>query len=401
MLQRSWTGFLAAVLLVVGPATASARQDMAEMDSERPVGIGGEISIIGGPSDDEAYFNYTDYDKNALRIARARVFGEWRARPSLSFMGELRSEDGTDFSASAAYVRWQPFSHSSLYIQAGRIPPVIGGFARRAYSRDNPVIGEPLAYQYLTAIRPDALPATPADLIRMRARGWQLSYPVGSNERAGGLPIISVSQWDTGVEGDWQRGPIEIAAALTQGSPAEPVVHDRNNGLMWSGRVAATLTGGVVVGVSAARGAWVDNAALEATLQGMGADSSQSLVGVDVEYGRDRWLVRGEWLHSVFEMPFAADTSSTPLPATSAFAELRFRFSPRWQLGGRVDDLSFGDLPTNPGVSWDAPVRRVEATLAYRVTRQFELRGGWQQNWRDGGRVLRRGFPAAGILYWF
>jgi len=36
---------------------------------------------------------------------------------------------------------------------------VIGAFARQAYGRDNLVIGTPLAYQYLTSLRPDALPA--------------------------------------------------------------------------------------------------------------------------------------------------------------------------------------------------------------------------------------------------
>ena len=66
-----------------------------------------------------------------------------------------------------------------LDIQAGRIPPVFGAFARRTYGADNPLIGYPLAYQYLTSLRPDAVPATADDLLAMRARGWRASYPVG------------------------------------------------------------------------------------------------------------------------------------------------------------------------------------------------------------------------------
>ena len=43
----------------------------------------------------------------------------------------------------------------------GRIPPLFGAFGRRGYQgRDNPLIGYPLAYQYLTSLRPDAVPAT-------------------------------------------------------------------------------------------------------------------------------------------------------------------------------------------------------------------------------------------------
>ena len=56
-------------------------------------------------------------------------------------------------------------------IQAGRIPPTFGAFGRHAYGTDNPVIGYPLAYQYLTSLRTDAVPETADDLLRdARAR---------------------------------------------------------------------------------------------------------------------------------------------------------------------------------------------------------------------------------------
>src|SRR5437660_527842 len=57
-------------------------------------------------------------------------------------------------------------------IQLGRVPPTFGAFPRRAYSTDNPFIGYPLAYQYLTSLRADALPANADELLQMRARGW-------------------------------------------------------------------------------------------------------------------------------------------------------------------------------------------------------------------------------------
>ena len=52
------------------------------------------------------------------------------------------------------------------------MPPTFGAFARRTYATDNPLIGYPLAYQYLTSLRPDALPANADELLRMRGRGW-------------------------------------------------------------------------------------------------------------------------------------------------------------------------------------------------------------------------------------
>jgi hypothetical protein len=401
MLLRG-TAFLAAsALLALMPAVLSAQQEDG-MAGERSIGVGGELSATAGPTDHRGYFNYTDYDTNTLRLAQLRLFGQWRAQPRLSFIGELRTENGRDLSASALYARWQPLERANWFVQAGRIPPVIGGFARRAYSRDNPVIGQPLAYQYLTALRPDALPATPADLARMRSEGWRLTYPIGSAIASGGVPLVSVSQWDTGVETMWQHGPLELAGALTRGSPSDPVVQDTNDGLMTSGRAALQVPGGLVVGVSAARGQWIGNSALAETPAGLASPSTQTFVGMDAEYGRDRWLLRGEWMRVTFDLPFTGSVAGNAhLPASSAFGEVRYRWRPRWQIGARVDRLSFGALPLDPGVTWDASVRRVEATLGYRVNRQLELRGGWQQNWRDGGRVRSQGFPAASILYWF
>src|SRR5256886_9040457 len=55
-------------------------------------------------------------------------------------------------------------------IQAGRVPPTFGAFARRAYVSDNFLIGYPLAYQYLTSLRPDAVPANADELLRSEER---------------------------------------------------------------------------------------------------------------------------------------------------------------------------------------------------------------------------------------
>jgi len=93
------------------------------------------------------------------------------------------------------------------------------------------------------------------------------------------------------------------------------------------------------------------------------------------------------------------------LPAWSSFVEARYRVTPRWQLAARVERLGFGrvtgasagSLPT----PWDAQVDRVEAVLGVRLRRDLEIRGGWQQDWRQAGRVRKLGFPMLQVLYWF
>ena len=155
------------------------------------VAVGGEVIATGGNADDIAFFNYTDYEHNALRMIRFGISGVYRPANWLTLVAEVRSEDLEPPNAYAAYVRLHPWRNHAFDIQAGRIPPAFGSFGRRLYETGNPVIGYPLAYQYLTSLRTDAIPATADDVLKMRSRGWRSSFPVGSSEPGPGIPLMS------------------------------------------------------------------------------------------------------------------------------------------------------------------------------------------------------------------
>jgi hypothetical protein len=397
----SATGVLAITFFV--PAAAAQTPAVAQ-DGARGVRAGGDFSAAFGPRDSEAYFNYTDYEHNALRLARLRLFGEWRVHPSLSFLAEAQTENGDGVEAVAAYARWRPWPTRGLTLQAGRIPTVVGAFARRAYGADNAVIGLPLAYQYLASLRPDALPNTIDDVVRMRGRGWQPFFPVGSQRAAAGIPLLS-SRWDTGVEAGWHGRLLQLSGAITMGAPSVPRLHPTNIGRQWSGRAAVIAAPGLVIGVSGSRGSWINRSVLE-MMPADRRESAQCLVGTDVEYGRGRFLLRAEWMHASFDVPFAAGaTPVAHLGASTIFTDIRYRIHPRWQIGVRIDHLGFSDVQSvaDPArlTSWDAPVERVESVLGYRVTRNIDARAGWQYDWRDGGRVQQRGYPVVQLLAWF
>jgi hypothetical protein len=393
-----------ACLVLVRPAQAQTAQDAHGYDIASRVSVGGEMAVNLAPSDTTGYFNYTDYHHDVLRRVRLSLQGELRVSPTLAVVAEVRSDDGVDVTAPAFYLRWRPAGTRGLSIAWGRVPPVIGAYPRRAYSVDNAVIGEPLAYQYLTSLRPDALPATPDDLLHMRSRGWAPRFPIGSATHAVGLPLVSASQWDTGVEANWRRGWIDAAAVLSEGAPSAPVVHDTNSGQMVSGRVAARFPVGLTVGLSAGRGQWLTDSVLALTPAGRRTPSAQSVVGTDAEYGLGPWLVRGEWLRSVFDIPMVGiSNSNVDLSAWSGFIETRYRFLPRWSIGLRTERLTFSRIESSSGamIPWDAPVSRIEGALGFRATRHFELRAGWQEDWRCGGHIRKQGFPAIGGALWF
>src|SRR6478672_5609420 len=194
------------------------------------VTVTGEVTATVGTRDQDAYFNYTDYEHNALSLFRLSLAGMWRPTSRFAILTEVRSENVEQPIAYALYVRVRPFKDRPFDVQAGRIPPVFGTFGRRAYPVDNPLIGVPLAYQYLTSMRPDAVPASADDLLVMRARGWRASYPVGVQTPAPGVPLVSAYRWDTGVEARYGGDRVEAAVAVTAGTLANPRVGDDNDG---------------------------------------------------------------------------------------------------------------------------------------------------------------------------
>lgn len=402
---RRWgAAGLAAAALAGVPAAAGAQDRAAAASGLGRVSFGVDVSLNLAPRDDTAFFNYTDYANDALRGGHARLVTEWRPHTRLAFIAEVRTEGADRLRLPALYVTWRPSGAVDLAVQAGRIPPLIGSFPRRAYGRDQSVVGVPLAYQYLTSLRPDALPSSTEDLLRMRGRGWLPSFPIGSSEPATGIPLVSSSRWDTGVQLSWRRGIVETAAALTVGAPATPLVRDNSRGQQWSGRVAVGVPSGPTLGVSAARGPWIEDGVIAQLPQARdGWRTAQRVIAFDAEYGAGPWLARAEWLRSSFDVPIGTAGASTALVAQSGFVEGRYRPFPRWQVGLRVERLGFSHL-TRPAdgarVSWDADVERVEGVIGYRVTRSLEVRAGYQQNWRTGGRVRSRGFPLLAVLYW-
>ena len=389
----------AAVLVVSLPAVSSAAQDQPPPPRPTGLSVGGEVSASVSRRDDSAFFNYTDYEHSTLRQARLRLMFEARLPARLDLLGEFRVEND-QVNAPALFVRWQPWGARPFHLQAGRLPLTIGAFARRAYGSDNLMVGVPLVYQYLTSVRPDALPQTPDDVLRMRARGWRPSYPLGSTDLAPGLPLLAYSRGDTGVQMQWTDESWTAAAAVTRGTAADPRVRDNNDGVAVSGRFAIMRPSGLTVGISGSRGAWIGRA-VQSLLPPTARDraTSQTLFGVDAEFARGHWILRSEWWRSRFDVPTLTDA----LSSNGGFAEARYRFLPRWQVAARVDRLTFSEIAGSSAApaAWDAPLWRAEAVLGYRVTRQIDVRAGYQYNWREAGRVRELGFPTLQALMWF
>ena len=392
-----------AAALALSLATPARAQDFLSGPVSLANGIvtlGSDIAVSATPQDDTngAWFNYTDYEHNALRLFRIGVTADVRVTSRVSVLTEIRSENGDGVKPYALYLRVRPWRDRPIDIQAGRIPPTFGAFARRDYGAGNPLIGYPLAYQYLTTVRPDALPASNEDVIRMRARGWRPSYPLGSLNIAPGMPLITAFRWDTGVQVRVGPESLNAAVAVTTGTASDPRTRDNNGGKQIIGRAEWRPNAGLILGGSAARGPYVSDEALAtATFLAGDARSFQQALGLDVELSRNYWLVRGELIWNQWQVP----TLSHSLDAASGFVEGTYKVSPGFFVAGRFDRLNFGALPSSlNSPTWDAPVTRVETGAGYYIRRNFLAKLAYQHNWRDGGLIRSRGLVALQLHFW-
>ena len=371
------------------------------------VTVSGDVSASFGARD-PGFFDYTDYEHSALRMLRIDVSAAAKAGPHLSLLGEVRSENLGSIHTYALYARIRPWTDRDFDIQVGRIPPTFGAFARRTYANDNPLIGYPLAYQYLTSLRPDALPANADELLQKRSLGWLVKYSVGEPAPDRGVPLVSAFRWDTGVQVHGVVGVFSATGAITTGTVSNPLFSDDNGGRQIVGRLEARPVAGLIAGTSFSRGRFVSDAAARSALGDTPSTSdngfAQTAWGADLEYSHAYYLVRVETIVSAWRVPIVkAPAIDEPLRAASTSIEGRYKISPGLYAAARLDHVGFSDVVASTSTApWDAPVTRVEIGTGFSLQRNLLLKISYQHNTRDGG-VLRRveHLGAGQLVFWF
>lgn len=365
--------------------------------------VGGDLSATVGPPD-PGFFNYTDYEDSELRLLRLDFTASLRAGSHVSLLAEVRSQNVGTPKAYALYLRIRPWARRRFDVQVGRIPPTFGAFPRRSYAADNPLIGYPLGYQYLTSLRADAVPASADELLQMRGRGWLANYSVGNLTPAPGVPLATAFRWDTGVQAHAANDVVDLTGSITTGTLSNPLVTDDNSGRQVAGRVALHPVAGLIVGASAARGPFVSREAARAAVGGEHDGAfAQTAWGGDVEYSRAYYVLRAETVFSQWTMPsLGSPAISRPLRAVATFVEGRYKIRPGFYVAARADRLGFNRIAGSKGpATWDAPVTRVEAGGGYSIQRNLLLKISAQLDRRDGGRTRKAHLVAGQLVFWF
>lgn len=400
LVRALWT-----VLFVAAAADAGA-QPPAETSapaSDR-IAIGGEITATYG-SLDPGFFNYATYAYDPLRNVRVVFDASVRPMRQVELLAQVRTDGLSQARMAALYLRIRPWADRLVDLQVGRVPTVFGLFGRNGYGADSALVTRPLAYSYLLSLRRDAVPTALTDVLRMRGRGWLSSFPRGNTTPARGLPLVNTDMWDTGVQLRLGHGPIEWAGAVTTGSLGSPRFGDDNDGRARSTRLTWRWRPGLVLGASAAEGAYLSSALDPLLPPGDRAgDYRQRALAADVEVSGGRWLARGEVLHSRWRVPpLTGEADARRLGSTAWWGEARVRLMAGLDLAVRGERLGFSTVTAATGDQpWEAPVTRVESGLAFVPFRHVRVKLGAQRNRRPlGGRVRHDTLLAAQVAVWF
>ena len=404
--MRAWAVPGIVCLLVL---SVSSHANAQQLPSE-PIVLGGGLLTVGGDlsatvgPDDAGFFNYTDYEDSTLRLLRLDLTASLRAGSHVSLLGDIRSQNARAPQAYALYLRIRPWTKRRFDLQVGRVPPTFGAFPRRSYEADNPLIGYPLAYQYLTSLRADAVPANADELLQMRGRGWLSNYSVGNLTPAPGVPLVTVFRWDTGVQAHAANDFIDLTAAVTAGTLSNPLFRDDNAGRQVAGRVALHPIAGMIVGASAAHGLFVSRQAAQAAV-GNPEDGAfaQTAWGGDVEYSRAYYVLRAETVVSQWTMPaIGSPAIGGPLRAAATSVEARYKIRPGLYVAARGDHLGFNKITGSKGPqAWESPMRRGEIGGGYSIERNLLLKISAQFDTRDGGRIRASRLVAGQLVFWF
>lgn len=305
-----------------------------------------------------------------------RVFADATLDPRLQVFTQLVLRDATGPYVDGAYLSFTPQPARDLHLTAGKLPWAVGTWAPRSYSNKNPLIGEPLMYQYHSSLLWYEVPPG-ADALLANAGVGQagVDYYGGAGR---GMAIVDDSYWDVGATLSGSARPLEYALGAVSGAPGwGSTAEDDNSGKSVLGRIGVAPLPGLRLGVSGSWGPYL--------VQGIGDDLpagkhvndyAQELGMADAEVLTGHIELRAEGARNLWQTPTLG-----ALGVTSGYVEMKLAFTFGGFLAGRWDGLRFADITDSTGArrAWDTNVRRIETGVGYRLQRGVTAKAVWQQ----------------------
>jgi hypothetical protein len=359
---RTMRVLIGLVPLMLAAATASAE--------DPPLRVRGLFTAVVSNKGEAFESNYFSVGTTPFDPYLLRLFFEGAPTSNFQLFAQIQANDEMGLEIYGAYAMWTPTPETDFHVLAGKIPWIIGTWGPRTYADKNPLIGQPMMWQFHTTLSSSQVPPD-ADALLSAAGSGQYGVDYGTGRGWRGMPIVYDNCWDAGIAITGSRRPFEFSAAVTNGTPSTGMAAvDANDGKSFMGRIGLAPLPGVRFGVSGSQGPYLSNDA-EPSLGGRTAeDFDQILLMADAEWLVGRCEFRAEAYLNTFETATVGD-----LETTGGYAEARVGLGAAWYVAARGEAMRYSDLQGSAGVRpWNDEYDRYEAGVGWRVARQVTLK---------------------------
>lgn len=276
-------------------------------------------------------------------------------------------------------VRITPWSDGRFSLQAGKFATVIGNWAQRHGSWENPLITAPLPYENVTGIWDSAAADSSETLL-----GWGHvskqpgAYPKDEyRDKFLRNPIIWGPAYTSGLAIFGQVGKFDYAADFKNSSlSSRPESWDGTRVQWqhptWSGRLGFHPNEKWKLGLSASTGSYLHPDASPSLARGHSLNDYREIVlGQDIGFAWHQWQVWAEFYEARFEIPTVSNVDTF-----AWYLEAKYKFTPQLFGALRWNQHLFGDIRDTSGerVPWGRDLIRADTAVGYRFTAHTQLK---------------------------
>ncbi len=271
-------------------------------------------------------------------------------------------------------IRVSPWDDGRFQLQIGKFATVVGNWAPRHLSWDNPFITAPLPYENLTGIWDSSAADSARTLfswshVRDGAGGFFGSENADKILRQ---PIVWGPSYTTGLAVSGKVEKLEYAFEVKNASlSSRPETWDATQ-VQWqhptvSGRIGFRASPAWDFGVSASTGTYLMRAAKPSVALGHQLDDyRETVLAQDISYAHGHWQVWAEFYEARFEIPTVghADTFAY-------YVETKYKFTPQFFGALRWNQQFYNTID---GARWSRDTWRLDTALGYRFTAHTQLK---------------------------
>lgn len=274
-------------------------------------------------------------------------------------------------------LRFTPSSTGVFNFQIGKFATLVGNWARRHGSWENPFVTAPLPYENPTAIWGVAAARAPGTLLRWAHVRPRSNAAEVYSDKVLREPVIWGPSYTSGaaISGEVDRFDygIEVKNASLSSHPGMWT----SNADQWdhptvSGRVGYRPDERWNFGFSASMGSYLVPAARVTIAPGTGVgDYREHLLGQDVSFAWHHWQLWAEAYETRFEIPTVATVSTV-----AYYVEAKYKFTPQFFGAVRWNQQVFSEISDFTGARypWGHDLWRIDVAPTYRFTAHIQAK---------------------------